>query len=176
MSKEAQAEAKEVLEKLGVYVILNTSVKDYTNNKVILSDGKELKTNSFIWASGVVAKVVSGLSKDVIGRGRRLLVDAYNRVQGANNIFAIGDLCLQTTDKMFPNGHPQVAQVVIDGGQKLPKNLLRLQDGEEMKRFLYNDKGSMEIISNTKPWQTCQGFHSPVSLPGSFASSITSYL
>ena len=150
MSKKAQAEAKEVLEKLGVNVILNTSVKDYTNGKVTLSSGETLETNSLIWASGVVAREVPGLPTEVVGRGRRLLVDAFNIVQGTNNIFAIGDLCLQTSDPKFPNGHPQVAQVAIQGGEALAENLIRLQDSKVLKPFIYNDKGSMAIISKYK--------------------------
>jgi NADH dehydrogenase len=149
MSKKAQAEAKDVLERLGVNIILNTSVKDYTDGKVILSDGKVLETASLIWASGVVAREVPGLAKEAVTRGRRLIVDAYNHVQGSN-VFAIGDLCFQTADKAFPNGHPQVAQVAIQGGQTLAENLVRLQDGKEMRPFHYNDKGSLAIISKYK--------------------------
>lgn len=147
MSKKAQKEAELVLRELGVNVILNTKVTDYINGQVILSDGRQIETSSLIWASGVVAREVPGLSKEVVGRGRRLIVDDYNRVQGTSTVFAIGDLCLQTTDPGFPEGHPQVAQVAIQGGQQLAKNLYRLQEGEEMKPFRYNDKGNMAIIS-----------------------------
>lgn len=150
MSPKAQKEAKEVLEKLGVRIILNTSVKDYVDRKVILSTGQEIETNSLIWASGVVAREVPGLPKEVVARGRRIIVDAYNRVQGTVNVFAVGDLCYQTTDPAYPNGHPQVAQVAIQGGDALAKNLIKAQNGEEMKPFRYNDKGSMAIISKYK--------------------------
>jgi NADH dehydrogenase len=147
MSVKAQKEANDVLDKLGVHIILNTSVKDYTDNKVILSDGRTIETASLIWASGVVAREVPGLPKEAVGRGRRLMVDAHNQVLGTTNVFAIGDLCLQTADEAFPNGHPQVAQVAIQGGEKLAKNLVRRENGEEMQPFKYNDKGSMAIIS-----------------------------
>ncbi|WP_121356637.1 NAD(P)/FAD-dependent oxidoreductase [Flavisolibacter nicotianae] len=147
MSKKAQAEAKDVLAKLGVNIIQNTAVKDYADGKVLLSTGQTLETCALIWASGVVAREVPGLPKEVIGRGRRVMVDEVNRVQGLQNVFVLGDLCLQTTDKPFPNGHPQVAQVAIQQGQLLAKNLVRLQNNEAMKPFAYNDKGSMAIIS-----------------------------
>jgi NADH:ubiquinone reductase (H+-translocating) len=150
MSKKAQVEATEVLTKLGVHIILNTAVKDYVDGKVILADGRSIETCSLIWASGVTAREVPGLPKEVIGRGRRVLVDEFNRVQGTTNIFALGDLCLQTTDKAFPNGHPQVAQVAIQQGEKLAKNLKRLFNNEPMQPFVYHDKGSMAIISKYK--------------------------
>jgi NADH dehydrogenase len=150
MSIKAQKEAKDVLEKLGVHIMLNTSVKDYSDYSVSLSDGSTIETASLIWASGVVAREVPGLPKETIGRGRRIIVDAHNQVLGTNNVFAIGDLCLQTTDKKFPNGHPQVAQVAIQGGERLAKNLIRLENNEKMQPFRYNDKGSMAIISKYK--------------------------
>jgi NADH dehydrogenase len=147
MSKKAQNEATEVLTKLGVKIILNTAVKDYVDGKVMMADGNTIETCSLIWASGVIAREVPGIPKEKIGRGRRVLVDEYNRVQGYQNIYALGDLCLQTTDAKFPNGHPQVAQVAIQQGKLLSKNLKTLVEGGAMKPFIYNDKGSMAIIS-----------------------------
>ncbi|RPD50774.1 NAD(P)/FAD-dependent oxidoreductase [Paracnuella aquatica] len=150
MSEKAQAEALEVLQKLGVHVILNTAVKDYTEGRVVLANGTVIETNALIWASGVIAREVPGLPKELLGRGRRVLVDEVNRVQGIPNIFALGDLCFQTTDKAFPNGHPQVAQVAIQQGEFLAKNLRRLESNETLQAFAYNDKGSMAIISKYK--------------------------
>ncbi|WP_082886647.1 NAD(P)/FAD-dependent oxidoreductase [Flavisolibacter tropicus] len=150
MSKKSQGEALHVLQHLGVNVIQNTAVKDYVNGKVVLANGNILETESLIWASGVVAREVPGLPAEVLGRGRRVLVDEFNCVQGTNNIFALGDLCLQTTDSKFPNGHPQVAQVAIQQGQLLAKNLQRKEDNQSMQPFAYKDKGSMAIISKYK--------------------------
>lgn len=147
MSKTAQKEATEVLSKLGVHIILNVAVKDYVDGKVMMADGNTIETCTLIWASGVIAREVPGLPAESIGRGRRVLVDEYNRVQNFNNIFALGDQCLQTTDVKFPNGHPQVAQVAIQQGELLAKNLKRIADKGDLKPFVYNDKGSMAIIS-----------------------------
>jgi NADH dehydrogenase len=163
MSKKAQAEATEVLEKLGVHIILNTAVKDYVDGKVVLADGRTIETCSLIWASGVVAREVPGLPKEIIGKGRRIMVDEFNRVKGTANVFALGDLCLQTTDKAFPNGHPQVAQVAIQQGEQLAKNFRRVNNHEQLKPFVYNDKGSMAIIAKYKavadlPKFTFKGF------------------
>jgi len=150
MSKKAQKEAFEVLTKLGVKVQLNVAVKDYKDGIVYLSNGEQIATNVLIWTSGVVAKKVPGLPEESIGRGRRIKVDAYNKVEGTKNIYAIGDICLQTTDPNFPNGHPQLAQVAIQQGTLLAKNLIRSHDGKDEKTFGYNDKGSMAIISKFK--------------------------
>lgn len=150
MSEKSQAEATRVLKKLGVHVINNTAVKDYHNEIVYLSDGRTIPTNVLIWASGVIGREVPGIPAAVIARGRRIMVDEANKVQGSQNIFVVGDLCLQTTDKNFPNGHPQLAQVAIQQGTLLGKNLTRALDNKPMLPFAYNDKGSMAIISKYK--------------------------
>jgi NADH dehydrogenase len=150
MSKKSQEEALSVLTRLGVHVKLNVAVKDYREGKVILADGDAIPTEVLIWTSGVTGRDLPGLPAAVIGRGKRVLVDAYNAVQDFPNIYALGDISLQTTDPAFPNGHPQLAQVAIQHGNLLADNLRRQWKQQSLKPFIYNDKGSMAIISKYK--------------------------
>lgn len=147
MSKLAQKTAYEKLKELGVKIVLNVSVKDYTDNKVILSDGNIIETETLIWTSGVIGKEVPGLSENSIGKGRRILVDAYNKVEGTNTIYALGDIALMLSEEKYPKGHPQLAQVAIQQGKNLAANFKRIEDGKVLEPFHYNDKGSMAIIS-----------------------------
>ncbi|MFP3834571.1 NADH dehydrogenase [Chryseobacterium oleae] len=157
MSTMAQKTSYKTLTELGVKILLNVSVKDYTDNKVFLSDGTVIETETLIWTSGVIGREVPGIPKEKIGKGRRILVDEYNRVEEHTYIYALGDIALQLTDKLFPNGHPQLAQAAIQQAKNLGKNLIRLQEGKELIPFTYNDKGSMAIISK---------FNAVVDLPG----------
>lgn len=147
MSKKAQEAAEKVLSELGVQIKLNSTVKDYLDGKVVLADGETIPTNTLIWTSGVVGRQIPGIDASQIGRGRRILVDEINKVKGSENIYAIGDICLQITDKNYPNGHPQLAQVAIQQGRLLGENLRRMASNEPMKPFSYDNKGSMAIIS-----------------------------
>jgi len=150
MSKKSQEEATRVLTKLGVHIKLNTPVKEYIDGKVLLGNGETIATNSLIWTSGVTGCEVKGLLPEVIGRGRRIMVDQYNKVNNTENIFAIGDICLQTADKNFPNGHPQLAQVAIQQGDLLGENFKNIVENKPLKAFEYNNKGSMAIIAKYK--------------------------
>src|SRR4051812_7721469 len=85
MSEKSQNEATRILKNLGVHVINNTAVKDYHDDIVVLSDGRTIPTKVLIWASGVIGREVPGLPAAVIGRGRRVLVDAFNKAQGSQN-------------------------------------------------------------------------------------------
>ncbi len=147
MSKKAQDAAYKVLSELGVQIKLNKTVKDYNDGNVITADGELIPTNSLIWTSGVIARQVVGILPEQLGRGRRILVDEFNKVKDSKNIYAIGDICLQTTDKNYPDGHPQLAQVAIQQGKLLGENLRKMESNEQLKPFAYDNKGSMAIIS-----------------------------
>ncbi|MBE4948782.1 NAD(P)/FAD-dependent oxidoreductase [Chryseobacterium culicis] len=147
MSQLAQKTAYEKLKELGVKILLNVSVKDYTDNKVILSDGSSIETETLIWTSGVIGKEIPGLPEETIGKGRRILVDDYNKVVETANIYAVGDLCLMLSEEKYPKGHPQLAQVAIQQGKNLAANFKRIEDGKVLEQFRYHDKGSMAIIS-----------------------------
>jgi NADH dehydrogenase len=167
MSKKSQKEAAKVLRKLGVQIKFNVAVKDYIDGKVILANGETIPTNSLIWTSGVIGKVVPGVPPDVIGRGRRIMVDEFNKVKGMKNIFAIGDIALQTADKDYPYGHPQLAQAAIQQGKNLAKNFRRELEGKALKPFTYDNKGTMAIISKYK---------AVVDLPNGFVKGFIAWL
>lgn len=147
MSKRSQQEAFRVLKKLGVKVTLNTAVKDYVDCNVILGSGEAIPTQSLIWTSGVIGREVPGIPIESIGRGRRILVDEYHKVKDTDDVYAIGDIALQTTDANYPNGHSQLAQVAIQQGLSLADNFKRDARGETGKAFKYRNKGTMAIIS-----------------------------
>jgi NADH:ubiquinone reductase (H+-translocating) len=150
MSEKSQKEAAKVLTKLGVHILNNTTVKDYSNGNVLLGNGESIPSETLIWASGVTGRKIEGLPENVIGRGRRVIVDEFNQVKGTTNIYALGDICFQTTDPAYPEGHPQLAQVAIQQGTLLAKNLRRQAASDKMKPFRYKNKGSMAIISKFK--------------------------
>ena len=150
MSVASQEDTLEAVTKLGVVVKLNTRVVDYKDDTVFFADGKTIKTKNLIWAAGVSAKEFEGIPAESYGRGKRMATDAFNRVNGFENIFAIGDTCIQLSDDAFPNGHPQVAQVAIQQGVNLAENFKLLFQNKPLKPFKYNDKGSMAIIGKNK--------------------------
>ena len=150
MSRVAQKYTYDTLVKMGVNVELNRQVKDYVNDTVIFADGTSIPTKSLIWTAGVTSKVFDGIPKDSYGKGKRLLVDQYNKVYAMQNIYAIGDTCLQTTDKNFAEGHPQLAQVAIQQGINLARNFKAMINGKPLIAFNYHDKGSMAIIGRSK--------------------------
>ncbi len=149
MSKHASERALFYLRRLGISVTLNTHVTDFDGSTLTLKDGSQIETKTVIWAAGISGVVPEGLPADSIGRGKRIVVDEYNRISGLNDIYAIGDVCVMSTSG-HPNGHPQVAQVAIQQGRNLAKNLLSMKSNSGLKPFKYIDRGSMATIGRNR--------------------------
>ena len=50
-----------------------------------------------------------------------------------DGVFCIGDQCLVEGDPDYPGGHPQLAQVAIQQGANLARNIRRLERGRELR-------------------------------------------
>ena len=96
MSEKSSRTAAEGLTSLGVEIHQNMMVTDYDGRVLTLGDGTKMNTRTVIWVSGIVANTVEGIQADSLGRGKRILVDGYNEVQGVPDVFALGDQCLMT--------------------------------------------------------------------------------
>lgn len=148
MSKHSSDAAAKALHNLGVNVLLNTAVEEYNGTQLKLSNGSTMSTETVIWSAGVMGNVVDGVKKAEVVRSR-YKVNEYNQINGYENIFAIGDVAYMET-KNYPKGHPQVAQVAIQQATLLAKNLNHIEQKKALKKFEYNDKGSMATIGRHK--------------------------
>lgn len=143
MSAKSQADARDYLQKLMVDVRTGKQMTAYDGTSVALSDGSVLPAGMVIWTAGVTAVNFNfSAAQPSIGHGVRLVVDQYNRVQGLSGVYAIGDIAIMTTSD-YPRGHPQLAQVAIQQGRTLARNLNR---PEKEKPFSYTDKGTMATV------------------------------
>jgi len=149
MSHQASKAAEDYLKKLGVELLLDAKVESYDGNEIKFEGGKTIKTKNVIWSAGVMGVIPDGINKDLIERGNRIRTDNICRVVGFDNIFAIGDVAAMITPET-PKGHPGVAQVAIQMGDNVGKNVLHLVKGEETEPFKYFDKGSLATIGRNK--------------------------
>lgn len=145
MSGEASEKSNTYLKQLGVEVLTSVNVVAYDGHTVGLSTGQQLPSRTLIWAAGIEGNTILGLPESTLVRGNRFEVDDFCRIKGTAAVFAIGDIASMKTGD-YPNGHPQVATVANDMASHLSKNLLRLQQGQEMLPFLYKNKGSMATV------------------------------
>ena len=156
MSKVSSQRALEDLESLMVDVRLGVLMKDYVDNRVILSDNTEIEAAMVIWTAGITAEPFVMKGADLkLGPGNRFVTDCYNCVEGVENVYAIGDIGF-TASKSYPKGFPQLAQVAIQQARHLAKGL---NAGEFSDSFEYIDKGTMATIGRKKAVADLKHFH-----------------
>jgi NADH dehydrogenase len=98
-----------------------------------------------VWAAGMKRATLNGIPPEVVSPNGRIAVDAFNKVKGMENIFAIGDLALMKTPE-YPNGHPQVAPVAIQQAENLARYFLTESENKKPQPFSYKDKGTMATV------------------------------
>jgi NADH dehydrogenase len=148
MSQFSSYKVKKYLEKLGVKVLLNTKVKTF-DGKIVSTDQDQLNSSCVIWAAGISGNAAKGLPTESIQTNGRIIVNEYNEVLSAKDVFAIGDIAINKSTGN-PNGHPQVAPVAIQQAENLAGNLNRSLKNKPLKPFTYIDKGSMATVGRNR--------------------------
>ncbi len=147
MSAKSSDNALKALGQLMVDVRLGKTLKSYSKGTVTFSDGETIDTDTVIWTAGI-----RGVDFEFAGSGikpapgNRLKVDAFNAVEGLEDVYAIGDICMFSCPE-YPAGHPQVAQVAIQQSRRLAANL---NNPQKRKPFEYHNKGSMATIGRNR--------------------------
>lgn len=163
MSDEASTKAREYLDRLGVIVHTEQTVTHFDGNEVVTKQGLKIRTTNLVWAAGIKASPLNGFPAEKLGRGGRLKVNAFNQVEGYDNVYAIGDVAIMSGDPKYPDGHPQLAQVAIQQAKRLAKNLKERLDGKSLEPFAYRDLGTMATVGRNLavvdlPFWKFQGF------------------
>ncbi|WCO01299.1 NAD(P)/FAD-dependent oxidoreductase [Psychroserpens ponticola] len=149
MSDKASVKTLKYLGNLGVEVLLNESVTDYDGREVRTKSDKLILARNLIWTAGVKGQFPKGIDEKYLVRGNRLKTDSYLKVEGYENIFAIGDIAAIITEET-PKGHPQVAQTAIQQGKYLGNSILNIINNKPIKYFKYKDKGSLATVGKRK--------------------------
>ena len=149
MSEEASTKSLEYLKSMGININLNSRINSYENDKLTDVIGNVFHTDTVIWTAGVKGAPIKGLPEKSIVSGNRILVDEYNQVLNAEDVYAIGDVAACVSDE-HPRGLPMLAPVAQQQGKHLTKNILRKMDNIPMKPFEYKDHGTMATIGRKK--------------------------
>ncbi len=148
MSEKSSEQSRKYLERLGVTVLTNTLIKDYDGKTAVMQDGKTIETFTVIWAAGIKGNVPVGVHPDLIVKGNRIRTDRQCKIEGFENIYAIGDVAYME-EPAYPKGHPQVAPVAMQQADLLVNNLerVKMKSGDKhVMNFEYKDKGAMATV------------------------------
>lgn len=170
--------AKKMLEKMGVKVLLNTPVTNIEKNKVHLKVGS-IETPNIIWAAGIKASSLLDTLKVEQDRSGRVIVEPDLSIPQHPDIFIIGDSA-HSKDK---NGNPlpALAPVATQQGKFVGKILAKGDKRFQTKKygvtirtntFSFTDKGTMATIGRAKAVADIRG----LKFSGFFAWSLWSFI
>lgn len=131
------------LQYMGVEVVLNKRVTGATHDRVFLSDGSEIPSNTLFWAAGVSAAPIAEAIPVTKARGGRVPVEPDLSLKEYPEIFVIGDLMYLEQDGA---PLPMVAPVAMQSGKYAARRILDKQHDKTTAPFRYFDKGSMAVI------------------------------
>ena len=135
-------QAESALEKRKINVLLNTTVKEVSETEIIISDEDEvfsLEKDIVIWTAGVKPNLSYLKSDDITKIYGRILVNNNLQIENYKNCFAIGDISIISGMEDLPI----TAQVAMQEGNHLAKNLELILEGKDLLPFEFQDNGEM---------------------------------
>ena len=135
-------EAENSLEKRNIRVLLNSTVNEVSETVISISNEtgiNTLKKDIVIWTAGVKPNLSYLNSEDIPKKNGRIVVNNQLRIENKKNSFAIGDIAI--IEEM--EDLPITAQVAMQQGDHLAKNIELLIQGRDLLPFEFQDNGEM---------------------------------
>jgi NADH dehydrogenase len=130
-----------------IEVRTNAMAQEITENCVKLKGGNNISTENVIWTAGNRPNL--GIEADGLPVDERtgIKVDEYLRVEGHENVWAIGDCAAVQDVRAGQEGKivPPTAQAAVQEGHVVARNIMAVLDGREddLKRFEYRPIGQL---------------------------------
>jgi NADH:ubiquinone reductase (H+-translocating) len=136
--------AERVLTRRRIEVRTGVLVATADERSVTLSDGSVIAACTIAWTGGVQPEMPAIEPAAPRTRTRRLAVDAYLRVPGAEGAYAIGDAA---TPKAGEGELPMLSAPAMQAARYVARSILAdLAGGRQEQPFRYFDKGTMATI------------------------------
>ncbi|MEB7423555.1 NAD(P)/FAD-dependent oxidoreductase [Mammaliicoccus sciuri] len=134
------------LEERGVEFKISTPIVACNEKGFVVKVNDEeqtLEANTAIWAAGVRGSKLMEESFDGVKRGRIVVKDDLS-IDNYDDIFVIGD-CSAVMAGEGDNKRPlpTTAQIAMQQGEHLAKNIKNIFNGEKTEPFAYDDKGTV---------------------------------
>jgi NADH dehydrogenase len=145
--------AAALLQRRGVDVRVSTTLEQVEPHAARLSDGDRLLTSTVVWTAGVKANPLLaelGLPLDERGRVR---VDSTLRVEGTENVWALGD-CAAVPNEATPGQvDPPTSQHALRQAKRLARNI-----AGEVRPYRYRMLGEVATLGRYKGIASVFGF------------------
>jgi NADH dehydrogenase len=147
----------ELLTKRGIEFRLETTVSEIGADRVVLSTGETIMARTVVWTAGVRPSPVTSTLGLPLEHGR-IVCDKYMRVEGHDNIWALGDIAAVPDPARPGQASPQTAQHAIRQGKLLGKNIARVTRGQPPKPFKFKTLGAFADLGRHRAVANLMGF------------------
>ena len=148
-SPQLIGKATRILADLGVRVCTNAAIAAATEEGFRLKDGQLVEGAVFVWAGGVKAPELVADSGLPTGHNGRVKVDQYLRVLDHAEVYVAGDLA-SVTDPRTGHALPSLAQVALEEGETVARNLDAELEGRPLEAFTFHDKGFVVSVGTRR--------------------------
>jgi NADH:ubiquinone reductase (H+-translocating) len=148
-SPQLIGKASKILSDLGVQIRTNAAIAAATEEGFQLKDGQLVEGGVFVWAGGVKVPELVADSELPTGHNGRVKVDQYLRVLDHPEIYAAGDLA-SVTDPRTGHVLPPLAQVALEEGETVARNLDAELNGQPLEAFTFHDKGFVVSVGTRR--------------------------
>jgi NADH dehydrogenase len=148
-SSQLIGKATRILNDLGVEIRTNAAIAAATEEGFRLTDGQLVEGGVFVWAGGLKAPEVVADSGLPTGHNGRIKVDRYLRVLDKPDIYVAGDLA-SVTDPATGHVLPPLAQVALEEGETVARNLDAEMTGQALEAFTFRDKGFVVSVGTRR--------------------------
>jgi NADH:ubiquinone reductase (H+-translocating) len=148
-SPQLTGKATRILADLGVQVRTNAVVAAATEEGFRLTDGQLVEGGVFVWAGGVKAPELVADSGLPTGHNGRVKVDQHLRALDHPEIYVAGDLA-SVTDPRTGHVLPPLAQVALEEGETVARNLDAELEGSPLEAFTFHDKGFVVSVGTRR--------------------------
>lgn len=128
-----------------IEVKTEATVKEIRERDILLADGSTLTHGLVVWSTGIGATPLVKSLPFPKDRAERLQTDEHFCVEKNSSIYAIGDCATREGDAL-----PATAQVAIQEGRYLAKELNRIAAGKPLKGFKYRHLGMLAYIGERR--------------------------
>jgi len=133
----------------GIEILTETAVQEVSEQEITFKNGKKLLYDIIIWTAGI--KPNSLLEKLEVPKVKGWLkVDPYLRVEGMENVFAVGDAAFFESEGVRSGQNAEEAE---RQGEVAAENIIRTMKEEKLKRYrpkntIQNPKAFISLGSN----------------------------
>ena len=142
------------LARRGIEIHVSTTLESYDGREALLADGTRVPARTLVWTAGVRANpLLAQLQLPLDGRGR-VVIDETLRVEGTEDVWALGDCAAVKNCKTPGIVDPPTSQHALRQARRLAKNLTG-----DPKPYGYRMLGQVATLGRFKGIAELPGVH-----------------